>query len=169
MNIRDHLDTLRWRAANGRTHVSNAWHRAVGHRLAGARTGFGNWRNLRAIQRGRRDVPARIGDQVRSRTPVVRSRINRATGRPHRDDREMGRSSDRSLARLAEGQRRLRDAEARRRASRIHPAALAAVDTRNRRNARVAAAEQALERQRQEPARARQYAQDRIQGRRGRN
>lgn len=63
-------------------------------------TRFWNWRGQKARERGRRDIAARIGDQVRSRTPVVRSQINRGTGRPHRDDRHMGRLSDQSLARF---------------------------------------------------------------------
>ena len=63
-------------------------------------TRFWNWRGQKARERGRRDLPARAGDQVRSRTPVVRNRINPGTGRPHRDDRHMGRLSDQSLARF---------------------------------------------------------------------
>jgi hypothetical protein len=83
------------------TRISNAWYRAAGHRIQGARQGFSNWRNQCTLDRGKRDLPARAGDQVRSRTPVLRSRINRGTGRPHRDDRDMGRLSDQSLARMA--------------------------------------------------------------------
>lgn len=63
-------------------------------------TRFWNWRNQKARERGRRDIAARAGDQVRSRTPVMRARINPGTGRPHRDDRRMGRLSDQSLARF---------------------------------------------------------------------
>lgn len=89
----------RWRLGNGRTRASNAWHHAVGKRVQGARQQFRNSRNQRARNRGRRDLPARTGDQIRSRTPVVRDRINRGTGRPHRDDRNSGRLSDQALAR----------------------------------------------------------------------
>ena len=64
-------------------------------------TRFWNWRNRRTLDRGKRDLPARAGDQIRSRAPVVRSRINPATGRPHRDDRDLGRTTDQSLARMA--------------------------------------------------------------------
>ncbi len=87
-------------------------------------TRISNWRNRKAWERGKRDVPARVGDQVRSRTPVVRDRINRATGRPHRDDRSMGQASDRTLSRLAEQQKRLRAAEKRNREARpaVEPA-----------------------------------------------
>lgn len=110
------LGNVRWRLANGRVHVSNAWYRAAGRRIRGARTQFSNRRNLKAIQRGRRDIPARVGDQVRSRTPVVRARINRSTGRPHGDDVRTGRAIDRTLA--LRQQRDLRAAAARNRASR---------------------------------------------------
>ena len=89
-------------AGNGRTRVSNAWHRLAGRRIAGARTRVSNWRNRHAIARGRRDAPARAADAVRSRTPVVRDRVNRATGRQHRDDARLGRLSDESLARSQE-------------------------------------------------------------------
>ena len=68
-------------------------------RYSATNTRFWNWRNQRTLTRGKRDIPARIGDQVRSRVPVLRNRINRGTGRPHRDDRDMGRLSDKSLAR----------------------------------------------------------------------
>ncbi len=98
---RDYLsDMRRYHLPNARTHASNAWHRAAGRHIQSARGGFANWRNQKAWERGRRDVPARVGAQVRSRTPVVRNRINRGTGRPHRDDRHMGRLSDQSLARF---------------------------------------------------------------------
>ncbi len=95
----DYLSDARWYLAKGRVRVSNAWYRAVGERVQAARTGFRNRRNARTIRRGKRDLPAKAGDQIRSRTPVVRDRINRGTGRPHRDDRMLGRVSDQSLAR----------------------------------------------------------------------
>ncbi len=71
-------------------------------------TRFWNWRNQKARARGRRDVPARVGAQVRSRTPVLRNRVSPATGRPHRDDRHMGRLSDQSLARSNRSARTMR-------------------------------------------------------------
>ena len=64
-------------------------------------TRISNWRNRRAIARGKRDLPAKAADQVRSRTPVLRDRIDPSTGRPNRDARDMGRLSDKSLARMA--------------------------------------------------------------------
>ncbi len=100
---RDYASTLRWRLGNGRVRASNAWYRIAGRPVQGRRQRVGNWRNGRAIARGRRDVVARAGDQVRSRMPVVRNRVNPATGRPHRDDAWMGRLSDRSLARMKAG------------------------------------------------------------------
>lgn len=96
---RDHLATLRWRLANGRVHASNAWHRAAGRRIHGTRAGFSNWRNRRDIARGRRGQVRRGGDEIRSRLPGVRGRVNPATGQPHRRDAELGRGQDRTLAR----------------------------------------------------------------------
>lgn len=75
-------------------------------RYSPTNTRFWNWRNRRAIVRGRRDVAARAGDAVRSGTPVLRNRVNPATGRPHRDDRQIGRLSDRALSRHPEIARR---------------------------------------------------------------
>ena len=101
MSARDHLDDLRWRAANGRVHASNAWYRAAGRRISGARTGISNWRNQRTIDRGRRPRTTQAADTIRSSVPVYRDRIDTGTGRPHRDDRDLGRTSDQSLARMA--------------------------------------------------------------------
>jgi hypothetical protein len=67
-----------------------------------ANTRFRNWRNARDRARGRRDIAARAGDQVRSRTPVLRDRVNPATGRKHRDDARLGRGMDESPARFRE-------------------------------------------------------------------
>lgn len=69
-------------------------------RYSATATRISNWRNQRSIERGRRDLPRRISDQVQSRAPVLRSRISPATGRPHRMDAEFGRLSDQSLARM---------------------------------------------------------------------
>lgn len=100
---------IRWRLANARVRASNAWYRAAGRLVQGWRQQFRNWRNARAIARGRRDAAARAGDAIRSRTPLLRGRVNPATGRPHRDDARLGRLSDQSLARL---RRDARSAEA---------------------------------------------------------
>ena len=102
---RDRLHDLRWHAANGRTRASNAWYRAAGRRIQGARTGVSNWRNQRTLERGRRPRTTQGADAVRSSVPVYRNRINPATGRTHRDDRSLGRTTDRSLARMAPARR----------------------------------------------------------------
>ena len=60
-----------------------------------------NWLNRRAIKRGKSPLPERLARPVRSSVPVYRNRVNRATGRPHRDDRRLGRAKDRSLAQRA--------------------------------------------------------------------
>ena len=93
-------DVRRYYLPKAWTRTRDAWHHVAGRHIRGARNRVTAWRANRDIRRGRRDAPARVGDQVRSRTPVVRDRVNRATGRPHRDDRNMGRLSDQSLARL---------------------------------------------------------------------
>jgi hypothetical protein len=131
---------LRWNLAKGRVRVSNAWHRAAGNRIQGARGRLANARAARARQRGRRDLPRRAADNLRSSLPIVRDRIDPSTGRPNRDSRQMGRTLDESLAR------------------------------RKPLNARINVAEAVLERQRREPARAQQYAQERrpARTRRGR-
>lgn len=64
-------------------------------------TRISNWRNRRTIERGRRPRTTQAADQVRSRAPLYRDRVNPATGRPHRDDALLGRTSDRALARMA--------------------------------------------------------------------
>ena len=98
---RDYLHDIpvyaRLAANRTRVGVSNAWHRAAGRHVQGGRARISNWRNRRAIAQGRRDVAARTGDQVRSRTPVLRDRIDRSTGRPNRDARRIGRQRDVSL------------------------------------------------------------------------
>jgi hypothetical protein len=100
---RDYLhDLRRYYLPKAATRARDAWHQAAGRHIQGARRRVSNWRNRRDLERGRRDIPRRIGDQVRSRTPVLRNRVNRATGRPHRADRHMGRLSDQSLARVKE-------------------------------------------------------------------
>jgi hypothetical protein len=114
---RDHLSALRWRLGNGRVNVSNAWHRAAGHRIHGARGGIGNARSRRTLERGRAPRLTGANAAVSSRLPVYRSRVNPATGRPHRDDARLHRTGNEGLARLAP--QRQRDAQAARgRASR---------------------------------------------------
>lgn len=66
--------------------------------LSGNRTRCRNWLNRRALERGKVPLPDRIKRQF-SPLPVYRSRINRATGRPHKDDKHIGAVQDRALAR----------------------------------------------------------------------
>jgi hypothetical protein len=106
------------RIGANRIHVraSNAWHRAAGHRiqeargrLSNARAARGrlsNARAARARQRGRRDLPRRAADNIRSSAPVYRNRVDPSTGRPNRDSRQIGRTIDESLARMAPQRRR---------------------------------------------------------------
>ena len=103
--IRDRLGDLRWRAAKGRTHVSNAWHRAAGKHISGARQQYRNWLNTRARARGKAPLPDRVTRAVTSRVPGYRNRVNPATGRPRRDDRQAGRVRDGALARALEARR----------------------------------------------------------------
>jgi hypothetical protein len=67
----------------------------------GNRQRLSNWRNRRTLERGRRPRTTQAADAARSSVPVYRNRINRGTGRPHRDDRDMGRTMDQSLDRMA--------------------------------------------------------------------
>jgi hypothetical protein len=71
MRIRDHLSDLRWHAANGRVHVSNAWYRIAGRRISGTRQQYRNWLSTRARVRGKRPLP---------------DRVNPATGRRRRTE-----------------------------------------------------------------------------------
>ena len=80
----------RWRLDNGRVRVSNAWYRAVGRRISGGRQRYRNWLNRRARVRGRAPLPDRLTRCIGSRLPVVRDRINPATGRPRWTDRSDG-------------------------------------------------------------------------------
>ena len=97
--IRDHVSDLRWRAANGRVKVSNAWYRAAGRRIDGARQEASNRKNRRTIERGKAPRRDRVAAEVTSRTPVVRNRINPAHGNPHREDARLHRTGNESLAR----------------------------------------------------------------------
>ena len=67
-------------------------------RISGSRTQYRNWLNRRAWARGKTPLPDRIARQFTARTPVYRNRINRGTGRPHRDDLSIGRTGDRGMA-----------------------------------------------------------------------
>ena len=56
-----------------------------------------NERNRRTIARGKAPRRERVAAEVKSRTPVVRKRVNPATGRAHRDDPMMHRVRDEGL------------------------------------------------------------------------
>jgi hypothetical protein len=122
------MSKVRERAANARY---IARHPVKMVRYSATNTRWHNWRNGAAIERGRAPRLDGAVAAVTSRAPVVRDRVNPATGRKRRDDAMMHRSRNEGLARSK---------------------AL---------NTRITAAESALERQRQEPARARRYAQER--------
>jgi hypothetical protein len=61
-----------------------------------------NWRNRRFVQTGKGFALERATRQVRSSLPVLRDRINPATGRPRRDDVELYRRRDAAFARMRE-------------------------------------------------------------------
>jgi len=115
-SVRDHVSDVpaRTRIAANRVHVraSNAWYRVAGYRLQGARARLSNRRNQRMIKRGRRDLPRRAADSLRSSLPLYRGRIDPATGRPNRDRRALGRAHDTPAAGFRE-RRQTRAATAR--------------------------------------------------------
>ena len=82
--------TTGWRLGNGRVRVSNAWYRAAGRRISGGRQQYRNWLNRRAVTRGRTPLPDRITRGAGTCLPIVRDRINPATGRPRWTDRSDG-------------------------------------------------------------------------------
>jgi hypothetical protein len=104
-SARDHLSDVpvRARLAANRVHVaaSNAWYRAAGRRIHGARQGISNARNQRTLERGQRPRTTQAADVIRSSVPFYRNRISSATGRPNRMARELGRTADAGLARSA--------------------------------------------------------------------
>ena len=108
MKIRDHLSDMSWRAANGRVKVSNAWERAVGNRVRGARQQASNERNRKTIERGKAPRRERVASEVKSRTPIYRDRVNPAHGNKHREDARLHRTRDESLARMKARQGRTR-------------------------------------------------------------
>jgi hypothetical protein len=109
-SLRDHVSDVPARtriAANRvRAGASNAWHRAAGNRIHGARTGLSNARNRRTLERGRAPRLTGANAAVSSRLPVYRNRVNRATGNKHREDARLHRSGNESLARMAPQRRR---------------------------------------------------------------
>ena len=104
--IRDHVHDLRWRAANGRVKASNAWWRAAGRRIDGARTEASNRKNRRTLERGKAPRRDRVAAEVTSRTPVVRDRVNPAHGNKHREDVRLHKSRDAGLAWMKQARER---------------------------------------------------------------
>jgi hypothetical protein len=86
-----------WRRV-GRPSRATRIKRRLRYYATGNRQRYRNWLNRRAVTRGKSPLPERLTRPLRSSAPVYRNRVNRATGRPHRDDRELGKSMDRSLA-----------------------------------------------------------------------
>ena len=91
------MSKLRERAANARY---IARHPVKMVRYSETNTRWHNWRNGAAIERGRAPRLDGAIAAVTSRTPVVRDRINPATGRRRRDDAMMHRSGSDGLARM---------------------------------------------------------------------
>ena len=108
--IRDHVSDVpaRTRIAANRVRVgaSNAWHRAAGNRIRGARTGLSNRRNQRTLERGRAPRLTGARAAISSRLPVYRNGVNPAHGNPHREDARLHRTGNESLARMAPQRRR---------------------------------------------------------------
>ena len=90
------MSKVRERAANARY---IARHPVKMVRYSATSTRWHNWRNGAAIERGRAPRLNGAIAAVTSRTPVVRDRINPATGRCRRDDAMMHRSGSDGLAR----------------------------------------------------------------------
>lgn len=92
MSIRSRWQSgaTRWRLDGARIRAGNAWYRAAGRRIHGARQGYRNWLSGRARARGKAPLPDRITRGIGSRLPVYRDRINPATGRPRWTDRSDG-------------------------------------------------------------------------------
>lgn len=103
-SFRDHVSDVpaRTRIAANRVRVgaSNAWYRAAGRRLHGARASVSNWRNRRTIERGRAPRSSAVNAAVSSRVPVYRNRVNPAHGNRHREDARLHRTGNESLARM---------------------------------------------------------------------
>jgi hypothetical protein len=99
--LADHASDWRWRASVLSVHVSNARHRAT-RPLRTASGSLRNWRNRRFLETGKGFRVERATRGLRSSLPVYRNRINRATGRPRRDDAEVYRRRDEAFARMRE-------------------------------------------------------------------
>jgi hypothetical protein len=90
-----------WYARKATVPLRNAAYRAT-EPLRSLRWNAGEYRRRWAREHGRRDALRRAADHTRSRLPLIRSRVNPATGRKHRDDAELGRRLDGHLQRMRE-------------------------------------------------------------------
>ena len=97
--LSDYLRDSRWYLANAAVRVSNARYRAT-RPLRSAAGEARNRRNRRFLETGKGHRAERATRAVRSSVPVYRDRINPATGRPRRDDREIYRRRDEQFARM---------------------------------------------------------------------
>lgn len=99
--LRDYIHDASWYARKATLPVRNAAYRATGP-IRSARGQYRNYRNRRFLQTGKGFWLERHTRGLRSSLPVYRNRVNRATGRPRRDDAELYRRMDASAARMRE-------------------------------------------------------------------
>jgi hypothetical protein len=92
--IRDYLHDSGWYLHKATVPVRNAAYRATGS--------YRNYRNRRFLQTGKGFWLERHTRGLRSSLPIYRDRINKGTGRPHRDDAELGRRMDAAAKRMRE-------------------------------------------------------------------
>jgi hypothetical protein len=98
-----------WYARKATLPVRNAAYRAT-RPVRSARGQYRNYRNRRFLQTGKGFWVERHTRRLRSSLPVYRNRINRATGRPRRDDAFVYRRRDDAMARMREDRLEIRGA-----------------------------------------------------------
>ena len=99
--LSDCLHDAPWYARKATVPLRNAAYRAT-RPLRSARGSYRNYRNRRFLQTGKGFWLERHTRRLRSSLPVYRDRINKGTGRPHRDDAELGRRMDAAAKRMRE-------------------------------------------------------------------
>jgi hypothetical protein len=102
VKLHDYLHDAPWYARKATVPVRNGLYRATGP-VRSARGNLRNWRNRRFLQTGKGFWLEHHTRRLRSSLPVYRDRINRATGRPRRDDAEVYGRRDLRLAKAREG------------------------------------------------------------------
>jgi hypothetical protein len=100
--IRDYVHDSGWYVRKATLPVRNGLYRATDP-LRSARGNLRNYRNRRFLQTGKGFWVERHTRRLRSSLPVYRNRINRATGRPRRDDDEIYGRRDMRLAHARQG------------------------------------------------------------------